>query len=1037
MRIFNYRAPLPLPPFACWLCGECPFRIYLFSVQFLDMNGRTLFRPYRRQIQRLDEMERILRFLELEISKLPRATIVRGPQSAVVFIDGRRGSSSGGVAATSPASYTLDAVEVQLRRLYDQFVQFKTNNAELVEQRNKAIEMKHVALAAAAAAAGRPDAAGLLPQQQQQQQGRSTVRARKTAAEKDAAGNLIKPEPTLLGKPRAQDDDYTGTSHDEAYSLEHQTLLTNAPRDGEGERSIYFTNVAGLIPSCETGRFSRSLFRMSRGNALVCFHAISAAQGASGEESSDRLIDPQTGSEATDSRSVFVIYFQAAAGPGNASVMQEKVGKICDAFGAHIYPWPADAEDALTITAGLDATISDKAKALTAYERYFTEEIDALLVVTPASGGLTSQIEEWRLFCRKERAIYEILNRFEGTDLTMRCDCWYPKAKADTIRRCLRAADASEYAATPDRSFDAGKRDTPEGPQPRQLDGVAYHQLEQEQKSHDLETQAQFSALLLVDKDQSHKHVKAPTYIPTNELSGPFQALVDTYGVPRYQEANPAIFAVPFFPFLFGIMYGDIGHGMAILIFGVVLCCLSSKLKKSKWVEGEMTGMIVQGRYMFVLMGLAATFAGFLYNDFFSIGCDIFGKRWTVDEFIDNNTQTTWKQSVGTPFPYPFGVDPVWKGARNELQVLNSFKMKFSVIVGFFHMAIGVLLKASNAIYFKQPLDFFFEFIPQLVFLCCFVGYMNFLIVFCWVTNWASPSDKPSIINVIIDMCMLSPVEKQIYPGQDTVQKALVVLMLLSVPTMLIVKPVAVWWMHRRQLQRSRPSHTGPPRWAAGRNSTGRPKDHLEVQQRLNDPTCQTPDSPLEFVGGELDSSSATSAPASEATKSRASYLPARSMEIDERAHVASFSSGSAPEHFEEADGEEDEDFGLGEVLIHQVIETIEFVLGTISNTASYLRLWALSLAHNQLSLIFFQRTVMIALGIESLAVKCVSLPIAMILFYYITLGVMLGMDALECFLHALRLQWVEFQNKFYKADGVKFHPFNLRTILQGTDEEE
>jgi V-type H+-transporting ATPase subunit a len=81
-------------------------------------------------------------------------------------------------------------------------------------------------------------------------------------------------------------------------------------------------------------------------------------------------------------------------------------------------------------------------------------------------------------------------------------------------------------------------------------------------------------------KRYENHSIKPPTYLKSNEFSYPFQLIVDTYGVPMYKEINPAVFAMVSFPFLFGVMYGDMGHGGIYLILGILLVMFDGRIRK-------------------------------------------------------------------------------------------------------------------------------------------------------------------------------------------------------------------------------------------------------------------------------------------------------------------------------------------------------------------------------------------------------------------------------------------------------------------------
>ena len=104
-----------------------------------------------------------------------------------------------------------------------------------------------------------------------------------------------------------------------------------------------------------------------------------------------------------------------------------------------------------------------------------------------------------------------------------------------------------------------------------------------------------------------------------------------------------------------------------------------------------------------------------------------------------------------------------------------------SVIVAVAQMSLGVLMKALNSIYFNSKIDFFFEFVPQLILLVGLFGYMDLLIIVKWLTNYTGhESLAPSIINTMINIPLKGGLIEGIpFIGDSVVNQQLSIILLL------------------------------------------------------------------------------------------------------------------------------------------------------------------------------------------------------------------------------------------------------------------
>lgn len=68
-------------------------------------------------------------------------------------------------------------------------------------------------------------------------------------------------------------------------------------------------------------------------------------------------------------------------------------------------------------------------------------------------------------------------------------------------------------------------------------------------------------------------------------------------------------------------------------------------------------------------------------------------------------------------------------------------------------MILGIFMKAFNSIYRRDKLDFYFEFLPQIILMTVLFGYMDWLIIAKWITDFSGREhEAPAIITTMIDM---------------------------------------------------------------------------------------------------------------------------------------------------------------------------------------------------------------------------------------------------------------------------------------------
>lgn len=433
------------------------------------------------------------------------------------------------------------------------------------------------------------------------------------------------------------------------------------------------------------------------------------------------------------SKNVFVIF-------AHGKEIIAKIRKISESLGADLYSVDENSDLRRDQIHEVNTRLSDLQSVL----KNTRTTLDAELT------QIARSLAAWMVLIKKEKAVYQTLNllSYDKARRTLVAEAWCPSNSLPLIKSTL----------------------------------------------HDVNTRAGLSVPSIINEIKTNK--TPPTYQKTNRFTEGFQTIINAYGTAKYQEVNPGLPTIVTFPFLFAVMFGDLGHGFIMVCAAAAMIYWEKPLKK---VKDELFGMAFYGRYIMLMMGIFSMYTGLIYNDIFSRSMSLFPSAW---EWPENYPETTTAHLKGS-YRYPFGLDWAWHGAENDLLFSNSFKMKLSILLGWCHMTYSLCLSYMNARHFKTPIDIYGNFIPGMIFFQSIFGYLVFTIVYKWSIDWeVAGKSPPGLLNMLISM-FLSPgtVDEPLYGdggAQKFIQVVLVLLAVIQVPILLLLKPLYLRWENNR-----------------------------------------------------------------------------------------------------------------------------------------------------------------------------------------------------------------------------------------------